>query len=50
MRDNIIELACNSQSKFMDTADRAIGMTRKIVRGSDVAEILDNGKVVAVIK
>lgn len=27
-----------------------IDMTRKVIRGSEVAEILDNGKVVAVIK
>lgn len=50
MRDNIIELACNSQSEFMDTAGMAIEMTMKVIRGSEVAEILGNGNVVAVIK
>lgn len=29
---------------------RNIGMTMKVIRGSEVAEILDNGNVVAVIK
>lgn len=50
MRDNIIELACDSQSKFRNTADMAIDMTMKVIRGSDVAEILDNGNIVTVIK
>lgn len=50
MGDHIIELACNSQSEFMDTAGMAIEMTMKVIRGSEVAEILDNGNVVAVIK
>lgn len=50
MGDHIIELACGSQAKFMDTAGMAIDITRKVVRGLAFAEILDNGKVVAVIK
>lgn len=33
MRDNILELGCNSQSEFMDTAWMAIEMTMKVIRG-----------------
>lgn len=39
-------VACNIHV----VSHRNIDMTRKVIRGSDVAEILDNGKVVAVIK
>ena len=50
MGDHIIELACERECSFMDTAGMAIDMTRRIVRSLTFAEILDNGKVVAVIK